>query len=83
MENWGEDWIWHVRIYSICWINCQNLFRFSRISTFDEKWKKGLILDMSSLDVFHMQGTSCEIVLIFECTQNMEIGMNRYTTVVS
>ena len=24
MENWGEDWIWHVRIYSTCWINCQN-----------------------------------------------------------
>ena len=45
--------------------------------------EKGLILDMSSLDVLHMQGTSCEIVLIFECTQNMEIGMNRYTTVVS
>ena len=42
MENWGEDWIWHVRIYSTCWINCQNLFRFSRISTFNEKWKKGV-----------------------------------------
>ena len=38
---------------------------------------------MSSLDVLHMHGTSCEIVLIFECTQNMEIEMNRYTTVVS
>ena len=38
---------------------------------------------MSSLDVLHVQGTSCEIVLIFECTQNMEIGMKRYTAVVS
>ena len=24
MENLGEDWIWHVRIYSTCWINCKN-----------------------------------------------------------
>ena len=39
MENWGGDWIWHVRVYSICWINCQNLFRFSTIPTFNEKWK--------------------------------------------
>ena len=39
MENWGEDWIWHVRIFSTCWINCQNLFHFSRIPTFNEKWK--------------------------------------------
>ena len=83
MENWSEDWIWHVRIYSTCWINCQNLFHFSRISTFNEKWKKGLIFDMSSLDVLHMQGTSCEIFLIFECTQNMETGMNRYIALVS
>ena len=35
----GEDWIWHVRIYFTCWINCQNLIRFSRIPTFNEKWK--------------------------------------------
>ena len=30
--DWGEDWIWHVGIYSTFWINCQNIFRFSRIS---------------------------------------------------
>ena len=23
MENWGEDWNWHVRRYFTCWINCQ------------------------------------------------------------
>ena len=55
MKNWGGDWIWHVRMYSICWINCQNLFRFSRILTFNEKWKIGVnigkchILDMEKL----------------------------------
>ena len=40
-------------------------------------------MDMSSLDVLHMQSTSCEIVLIFECNQNMEIGINSYIAVVS
>ena len=30
-----------------------------------------------------MQGTSYLIVLIFECAQNIEIGMNRYTAFVS
>ena len=30
-----------------------------------------------------MQGTSYLIVLIFECAQNIEIGMNRYTASVS
>ena len=37
MENWGEDRIWRVRIYPTCWINCQILFGFSRISTFNER----------------------------------------------
>ena len=74
MENWGEDWIWHVRIYSTCWINCQNSMKNGKYQS---------ILDMSSWHTLHMQGTSCLIVLIFECAQNMEIGMNRYTAFVS
>ena len=84
MENWGEDWIWHVRIYSTSVLDKLSEF-ISFFENFHIQWKmeKGLILDMSSLDVLHMQGTSCEIVLIFKCTQNMVIGMNRYTTVVS
>ena len=41
------------------------------------------MLDMSSWDTLHMQGTSYLIVLIFECAQNIEIGMNRYTAFVS
>ena len=74
MENWGEDWIWHVRIYYICWINCQNSMKSG-------KWR--LILDMSSWDTLPMQGTSYLIVLILECAQNKEIGMNRYTAFAS
>ena len=66
MENWGEDWIWHVRIYSICWINCQNSMKSG-------KWR--LILDMSSWDTLPMQGTSYLIVLILECAQNMDVGL--------
>lgn len=37
VENWGEDWIWHVRIYSNCWINCQNLLPF--FENFHIQWK--------------------------------------------
>ena len=47
MENWGEDWIWHVGIYSTCWINCQNLFRFSRIFTFNERLPSGEVNNFS------------------------------------
>ena len=67
MENQGEDWIWHVGIYSTCWINCKNSMK---------NGKQRLILDMSSWNTLHMQGTSYLIVLIFECTYNMEMHGN-------
>ena len=51
MENWGEDWIWHVKIYSTCWINCQNLFHFSRISTFNERLPSGEVNNFSRYTV--------------------------------
>ena len=69
MENWGEDWI------------CEDiLYLLDKLSEFNEKWK---MADMSSWDTLPMQGTSYLIVLILECAQNMEIGMNRYTAFAS
>ena len=46
MENLGEDWIWHVRIYSTCWINCKNSMK-------NGKWLS--ILDMSSWNTLHYE----------------------------
>ena len=54
-----------------------------KLSEFNEKWKIAVNIGMSSWHTLHMQGTSCLIVLIFECAQNMEIGMNRHTSFVS
>ena len=51
MENWGEDWIWYVKIYSTRWINCQNLFHFLRISTFNESLPSGEVNDFSRYTV--------------------------------
>ena len=51
MENWGEDWIWYVKIYSTRWINCQNLFHFLRISTFNESLPSGEVNNFSRYTV--------------------------------
>ena len=55
-----------------------------KLSEFNEKWKVAVNIGYVKLGYIAYAGYELSvIVLIFECAQNIEIGMSRYTAFVS